>query len=89
MEITIKIDDERIAQLVEEQIANEIVKDYGGIARNAKLGLRDGVDKAIKNYIYSQKDKIVERVVKRASTEIVRKGLPKLIENIAQGELEG
>lgn len=47
-------------------------------------GVRDGVDKAVKNYIYSEKDRIIERVVERATREIVKKGLPKLLEGIGK-----
>ncbi len=31
----------------------------------AKYGIREGVDKAIKQYIYSKKDTIIDRVVER------------------------
>ena len=35
---------------------------------------------AVKDLIYSRKDEIIEKVVDRATKEIVRKGLPKLLE---------
>lgn len=37
---------------------------------------------AVKDIIYSRKDEIIEKVIERATTEIVRKGLPKLIEKM-------
>ena len=35
---------------------------------------------AVKDLVYSHKDEIVDKVVDRATKEIVRKGLPKLLE---------
>ena len=80
-ELKIKIDDERIAKLVEEHIAKEIVTgSYSWEGREAKRGIRDAMDKAVQKYLYSQKDKIIEKVVERATREIVKKGIPKLLE---------
>ena len=35
---------------------------------------------AVKDLVYSNKDEIIEKVVDRATREIVRKGLPRLLE---------
>ena len=35
---------------------------------------------AVKDLVYSHKDEIIEKVVDRATREIVRKGLPRLLE---------
>ena len=35
---------------------------------------------AVKDLIYSRKDEIIDKVVDRATKEIVRKGLPRLLE---------
>ena len=35
---------------------------------------------AVKDLVYSHKDEIIEKVVDRARKEIVRKGLPRLLE---------
>jgi hypothetical protein len=80
MEIKITIDEDKIACLVEELIAEQMVSKYASMQRDAKCGVRQGVEKAVKSYVYSQKDDIIERCVKRASAELVRKGLPKLLE---------
>lgn len=80
MDIKITVDEKQIIKMVEELIAKEILKEYGTIAREAKYGVREGVDKAIKQYIYSRKEEIIERCVNRATAELVRKGLPKLLE---------
>jgi len=82
MEIKINIDEQYIAELVSQEIANRIVNERTYENREAKVGVRIGVDKAVKEYIYSKKDKIIDKVIERASREIVKKGLPKLLENL-------
>ena len=42
---------------------------------------------AVKDLVYSRKDEIIEKVVERASREIVKKGLPKLIEKFGGNAL--
>jgi hypothetical protein len=80
VKLEIEIDEAYIAELVSQEIARRIVETHGYEAREAKMGIRDGVDKAIKQYIYSKKDVVIDRVVERATVEIVKKGLPKLLE---------
>jgi hypothetical protein len=84
MKIEINIPDERIVELVEHAIVKSILENRHE-NREAQYGVRSGIDKAVKQYIYVNKDKIIERVVERASTEIVKKGLPKLLESIGKG----
>lgn len=82
MKIEIEIDEKYIAELVSQGIARKIVAEHGYESREGKYGIREGVDKAIKQYIYTKKDEVIDRVVERASVEIVKKGLPKLLERI-------
>ena len=82
MKITVEINVENISQIVEKMLADEIVREYSSLARNARYGVKEGVDKAVKAYVYSRKDEIIERCVNRASTELIRKGLPKLFERM-------
>lgn len=84
MKIEIEINEEYISELVSQEIAKRIVAERGYESREAKLGIRDGIDKAIKQYIYSQKDAVIDRVVDRASVEIVKKGLPKFLEKMGK-----
>ena len=84
MEIKINIDEEFIEELVEKEIAKRIVAERGYESREAKIGIRNGVDKAIKQYIYSKKDEVIDRVVERATVEIVKKGLPKLLDRLGE-----
>jgi len=85
MKIEIEIDESYITELVSQEIAKRIVTERCYENREARIGIREGVDKAIKQYIYSKKDTVIERVVDRASTEIVKKALPKLITNLSNG----
>jgi hypothetical protein len=80
VKLEIEIDEAYIAELVSQEIARRIVETYRYENHEAMSGIRDGVDKAIRQYIYSKKDIIIDRVVERATVEIVKKGLPKLLE---------
>lgn len=72
MEIKINIDENKITSMVEEMIAKEIFENHRGLGRNARFGVHSGMEKAVKDYIYSRKDDIIERVIDRATKEIVR-----------------
>ena len=85
MKITIDIDEERIADLVEQEIVKQILEAGTTENRIARQGVKYGVEKGIKEYIYTNKAEIIERVVQRASVEIVKKGLPKLLSEIGKG----
>ena len=84
MKLEINISNERIVELVEQEIVDNIVDGRCWENIEARHGVRSGMDKAVKEYIYANKDNIIERVVERASIEIVKKGLPKLIENLGR-----
>lgn len=47
------------------------------------------ISAAVKELIYSQKDRIIEMVVDRAAAEIVRKGLPKMMDKMIGGADNG
>ena len=85
-DIKIAVDEAELVRLVTEQIAEAMKGEYTYESREAKRGIRDGVDKAVKAYVYSQKEAIIEKCVARASAELVRKGLPKLIERMGNNE---
>ena len=84
MKLEIEIDENYIAELVSQEIAKLIISERRYENREAKYGIREGVDKAIKQYIYSKKEAVIERVVDRASVEIVKKGLPKLLDRLGE-----
>lgn len=85
-QLTITVDDDVLVDLVTERIAKQMATEYAAESRDTKYGIREGVDKAVKDYIYANKDSIIEKCVARASAELVRKGLPKLIERMAPNE---
>lgn len=83
MDISIKIDEQRVTELAEQLITEQMVSEHWNyISRETERDIRDSVDKAIKEHIYSRKDEIIERVVERATREIVKKGLPKMLERL-------
>ena len=84
-EITITVNETDIAALIEQKIADSIAKGYGYDAAEVKWGVRKSTEKAVKDYVYSRKDEIIEKVVARASAELVRKGLPILMERMSGG----
>lgn len=88
MKIEIEIDENHIAELVSQEIARKIVSEHGYENREARMSIRDGVDKAIKQYIYSKKDDVIDRVIERASVEVVKKGLPKFIEAVGKQKFD-
>jgi len=74
-----------VSQMIVETITNNILRDEASWQKiEVRRGIKEGVDKAIKDYIYSKKDEIIERVIERASIEIVKKGLPKLLESLGK-----
>lgn len=83
MEIKFEIDENYIKRMVEDGIVKSVLSEYSNQIE-VKHGVRNGIDKAIKEYIYAEKESIINRVVERATTEIVKKGLPKLLENLGK-----
>ena len=72
----ITIDDEKIIEqingIINTVFTREIQNKYGATG--------DVLSQAVKDIVYSHKDEIIDKVVERATKEIVRKGLPKLLE---------
>jgi hypothetical protein len=81
-DILITVNENDIAKLVAEKIASSMAHQYSADATDAKWGVRKGVEAAVKDYIYSHKEEIIEKCVARASAELERKGLPKLLERM-------
>ena len=72
LEINDKVIEKQIQGILNERLNRELHLRYSG------AGLE--ISAAVKELIYSRKDEIVEMVVDRAAKELVKKGLPKLIE---------
>lgn len=77
---TIQIDDnailEQITGILNTLINSELQRRYSGS--------QDVIRACIKELIYERKAEILEMVVDRASKELVRKGLPKLLDRMQE-----
>lgn len=70
---------------LDTEVINKAVSDILNTALNDELQHRysetgHAITDAVKELVYSQKDRIIDLVVDKAAKEIVRKGLPKLLE---------
>lgn len=72
---------EQIAGILNTVLNQELRSRYSDTGRE--------ISAAVKELVYSQKDRIIEMVVDRASAEIVRKGLPKLMGKMIGGADNG
>ena len=68
---------EQIAGILNTVLKQELQSRYSDTGRE--------ISAAVKELVYSQKDRIIEMVVDRASAEIVRKGLPRLMDKMIGG----
>ena len=72
----IEIDDKSVTDqingIINAVFKREITSKYGETGHE--------ISKAVKDIVYSHKDEIIDKVIDRAVTEIVKKGLPKLLE---------
>ena len=68
---------EQIAGILNTVLKQELRSRYSDTGRE--------ISAAVKELVYSQKDRIIEMVVDRASAEIVRKGLPRLMDKMIGG----
>lgn len=74
----IEIDD----SVVQEQINRILNSMLNRGIQEKTSGVGYVISDAVKELIYSRKDEIVDKVVDRAVKEIVKRGLPKLMERI-------
>lgn len=78
MKIEIEINDKELQSEMTRIIASKLVSEYSADRHLMKLTMAD----VIKEVIYSQKEEIISMVVNKSSVEIVKKGLPRLIEKL-------
>ena len=83
-DIVITFDENDIAQEAIGKIADNLVNSYRTESKELKRGIRDGVEKAVKELIYANKDEIIEICIARASDELTRKGITKLLDKLNQ-----
>lgn len=72
----IEIDDSKII----EQIKNIINTVFNDEIQYKYSNTGYEITAAVKEIVYQHKDEIIDKVVEKATKEIVRKGLPKLLE---------
>ena len=76
----IEVDDKSITDqingIINTVFKREITSKYGETGHE--------ISKAVKDIVYSHKDEIIDKVIDRAVTEIVKKGLPKLLEMVGR-----
>ena len=79
---TIEINDEAIIKQI-HGILNTLLEDeiYRKYSTTGHV-----ISEAIKELVYSHKDEIIDKVVNRAVKEIVRKGMPKLLERMGDND---
>lgn len=80
---TIQVDDQVICDQI-NKILNEII---GRELYNRCSDSREAIALAIKDMIYSRKDEIIDKIIDKATKELVKKGLPRLLERMAKDEL--
>ena len=81
MEYKVTIEPKAIEELLQKELLNEITR-LATRQSSFRYDMKDAIGKAIKEYVYENKEEIIEMVVDRASKEIVKKGLPKLLEKL-------
>lgn len=78
MKVTIEIDEDELQKAIIDMIAKECARTY------FKRDEYKGIEKAVKEVVYSQKEELLSRCVDKASTELTRKALPKLLEKLTE-----
>lgn len=81
MEIKVTIDEKELEELITLNLVKQVLNKY-----EYRYELKDAIGKGIKEHIYANKDQITEKVIERATKEIVKKGLPKFIEKLEVGD---
>lgn len=81
LEIVCKVDvtKDAVIAFVNEYLAKECADSVETVVSSYELK-RKMIPEIVKDMVYSHKDEIIEQIVSRATTELVKKGLPKLLE---------
>lgn len=80
IKVTVELDEDEIKGKITEIIAKEARNSY----TTFRFEEKKAVEAAVKEVVYSQKDELIERCVDRASTELAKKALPKLLDKMAK-----
>ena len=82
MPIEIRFEEDKLYDLVKTVMENKIK----AVIWEEDRRERGVINQYIKEILYSNKDEIIEKVVERASREMVKKGLPKLLDKMNSGD---
>lgn len=74
----INIDDDAIKKQIIHILNRILLEEMDGRCSGVGSVIRD----AVKDLVYSHKDEIIDKVIDRATREIVKKGLPKLLDRL-------
>lgn len=74
IEIDDKVLNEQISKILNSALNDELRRKYSDTGRE--------ISAAVKDLVYAHKDEIIEKIVSRATAELVKKGLPRLLERI-------
>ena len=77
---TIQIDDKE----VEKQISNILDTMFHHEMSERCSSSRSAIADFIKDVIYAHKDEIIDRIIDKATVELVKKGLPKVLERMTK-----
>ena len=69
-----------VYEAITEQVNKTINTIFQREINNEYSDTGNEISQAVKDIVYSHKDEIIDKVVDRAVIEIVRKGIPKLLE---------
>ena len=76
--ISVVFDNEKLFDVINDTLVTEIKC----VIREEDRRERGVINQYIKEMLYANKDEIIEKIVERASREMVKKGLPKLLEKM-------
>ena len=78
MQVKIDIDDKELQAEVTQIIARKLTQTWSS-ERNV---LKQTIANAVKEVVYSEKEFIIEMVISRATAEITKKAMPKLLSKL-------
>lgn len=78
MKIEIDLDENALRELILNKLASALYLE--NVTRESNM-IRLEIKEGVRNIIYKQKEEIINRVVKQASAEMVRKGIAKLLDS--------
>lgn len=79
--VSVDVEKDEVIKFVNEYLTKECADSVESVVNSYELK-RKMIPEMVKDMVYSHKDEIIEQIVNRAVTELVKKGLPKLLEKM-------